>query len=152
MSDDLEENFIQNESAALFVRRKSPMSKQVQEGFLGSKGDIVPLARARLFDSEEAAQAFLRRTNTAYYFLSFQVVNVKLQISGLGASINGTESAQNVSDSVIFEACARVQKEQIQQALQQASRDKLLARLEELDAEQSQGQKDPVPPSPKRKM
>lgn len=128
--------FARAESYALFVAYDNSYVKTRMEGYLGHGGmTLVPLQRARMFDSEIAVQKFLKN----HYFLrnypKIQVVKIQLNMIGLTSVYDGTSGSNidRLSESRIQHAAAFVQKENLEQALLDASKERLLERVKQME-------------------
>ena len=133
--------FARSEAYALYAAFSPSYLKDssvTTEGYLGYGGlSLVPLARARMFDSEAAVDKFLRTTGK--YLMrtlpAVQVVKIQLNMMELRHSVQGlgAKETDRLSDSRLQEAVSTVQREVIEQALQEVSRERLVERIDELD-------------------
>lgn len=142
-------DFARAEAYALFVACESSYAKRIMEGYLGHGGmTLVPLQRARMFDSETAVKKFLQN----HYFLNnypkIQVVKIQLNMIGLTSVYDGKSVSMidRLDESRIQHAAAFVQKENLEQALLDASKERLLERVAEID------QVNDTAPAVKRRM
>lgn len=129
-------DFARAEAYGLFVAYDNSYVKTRMEGYLGHGGmTLVPLQRARMFDSEIAVQKFLKN----HYFLrnypKIQVVKIQLNLIGLTTVYDGTAGSNidRLDESRIQHAAAFVQKENLEQALLDASKERLLERVKEIE-------------------
>lgn len=142
--------FARAEAYALFVAHENIYTHKMIEGYLGHGGiSLVPLQRARMFDSEIAVQKFLKGHYFLNNFPSIQVVKIQLNMVALTTAYSGSgRGTDRLNDSRIQQAAAFIQKENMEQALLDASKERLLERVKELD--------DTPPPEPaaqqKRRM
>lgn len=142
--------FARAEAYALFVAYHNSYSKRQMEGYLGHGGmTLVPLQRARMFDSETAVQKFLKGHYFLKYYPKIQVVKIQLNMIELTNVYDGGGSnVDRLSDSRIQHAAAFVQKENLEQALLNASKERLLERVKEMDVQEQEEAATPV----KRRM
>ena len=144
--------FASTASFALFaaVRYQSHSSSDtLREGYLTSQHMLKGLSEAKLFPSEEAAELHIKKARLLNHFGTIQLVRVNTSIQSLGKTIVGTNSSSWVSDlgnSRIQEAVAFVQQEQLEHALQEASRERLEQRLKEMGVEED------TPSTPRKRM
>jgi len=140
--------FARAESYALFVAYDNSYSKRRMEGYLGNGGmTLVPLQRARMFDSETAVQKFLKGHYFLKHYPKIQVVKIQLNMIGLTNIYEGGGSnVDRLSESRIQHAAAFVQKENLEQALLNASKERLLERVKEIDVQED------ITPTVKRRM
>ncbi len=140
--------FARAEAYALFVAYDNSYTKRRMEGYLGHGGmTLVPLQRARMFDSETAVQKFLKGHYFLRHYPKIQVVKIQLNMIELtNVYEGGGSNADRLSDSRIQHAAAFVQKENLEQALLNASKERLLERVQEMDIQEE------VSPSVKRRM
>lgn len=129
-------DFARAEAYALFVACESSYAKRIVEGYLGHGGmTLVPLQRARMFDSETAVKKFLQN----HYFLNtypkIQVVKIQLNMIGLTSVYDGksVSMVDRLEESRIQHAAAFVQKENLEHALLNASKERLLERVAQMD-------------------
>lgn len=128
--------FARAEAYALFVACESSYAKRIMEGYLGHGGmTLVPLQRARMFDSETAVKNFLQNHYFLNNFPKIQVVKIQLNMIGLTTVYDGksVSMSDRLNESRIQHAAAFVQKENLEQALLDASKERLLERVAEID-------------------
>jgi len=129
-------DFARAEAYALFVACESSYAKRIMEGYLGHGGmTLVPLQRARMFDSETAVKKFLQNHYFLNNFPKIQVVKIQLNMIGLTSVYDGksVSMVDRLSQSRIQHAAAFVQKENLEQALLDASKERLLERVAEME-------------------
>lgn len=131
-------DFARAEAYALFVAYDNSYSKRRMEGYLGHGGmTLVPLQRARMFDSEIAVQKFLKGHYFLRHYPKIQVVKIQLNMIGLtNVYEGGGSNIDRLGDSRIQHAAAFVQKENLEQALLNASKERLLERVQEMNVEE----------------
>lgn len=134
-------DFASTESFALFTYVKTPQGWQ--EGYLNAAGNTVPLSQAKLYDSLGSAESAMDRSYSVRQHAEVQIVRLSLAVSGIENVLKSPspQRINNLADSCIQTVAADVQKQAIQNALQQASDEQLREQWEERQT-----------PSIKRKM
>lgn len=134
-------DFASTESFALFTSVQTPQG--LQEGYLNTPGNLVPLSQAKLYDSLASAESAMNRSYSVKQYQEVQIVRLNLAVSGIEGVLTSPNPHRNtdLGDSCIQTVAADVQKQAIQTALQQASEEQLREQWEERQS-----------PSIKRKM
>lgn len=142
------DTFAQAPSYALFTRYSNG-----KEGYMGKNGELGPLSKAQTYDSEEDMHAFIRRHSLFRYIAKMQVVKLNMIVVGLGGIATSPHykggSTWNgdidLNGSTIYEVGALLQRQAIEEALSQASR-------EQLDQAYKKLEENPLESTVKRKM
>ncbi len=122
------DTFAQAPSYALFTRYSNG-----KEGFMGKNGDLGPLSKAQTYDSEEDMHSFIRRHSIFRYIEKMQVVKLNMSVIGLGDTVtsphykggNTWNGQVDLNAATIYEVGALLQRQAIEDALSQASREQL---------------------------
>lgn len=114
------------------------------DGYLDGRGYTSPLAGARLFESCGAAYTTIRSRRLR----NAVVVHVKTSLLHLDPN----STPQSGSFDKLNAAIALQENKSLQAALEAASRDQLIARLQAMDANSQNSQKDDEPSERKRRM
>lgn len=133
------DTFAQAPSYALFTRYSNG-----KEGFMGKNGDLGPLSKAQTYDSEEDMHAFIRRHSIFRYIEKMQVVKLNMSVIGLGDTVtsphykgsNTWNGQVDLNAATIYEVGALLQRQAIEDALTQASREQLDEAYKKLDTVQ----------------
>lgn len=137
------DTFAQAPSYALFTRYSNG-----KEGFMGKNGELGPLSKAQTYDSEEDMRAFVRRHSLFRYIEKMQVVKLNMSVVGLGDTVTSPHykggstwhGQVDLNGATIYEVGALLQRQAIEDALSQASREQLdqaYKKLEETSAVES---------------
>ena len=130
------DSFAQAPSFALFTRFTNG-----KEGFMDKHGDLGPLSKAQTYDSEEDLHSSLRRLSMFRYIAKMQLVKLNMSVVGLGDTVTsphykGGKSWQgdiDLNGATIYEVGALLQRQAIENALSQASREQLDEAYKKLD-------------------
>lgn len=122
------DTFAQAPSYALFTRYSNG-----KEGYMGKNGELGPLSKAQTYDSEEDMHAFIRRHSLFRYIEKMQVVKLNMSVVGLGSTVtsphykggNTWHGQIDLNGATIYEVGALLQRQAIEDALRQASREQL---------------------------
>lgn len=122
------DTFAQAPSYALFTRYSNG-----KEGYMGKNGELGPLSKAQTYDSEEDMHAFIRRHSLFRYIEKMQVVKLNMSVVGLGSTVtsphykggNTWHGQIDLNGATIYEVGALLQRQAIEDALSQASREQL---------------------------
>lgn len=122
------DTFAQAPSYALFTRYSNG-----KEGYMGKNGELGPLSKAQTYDSEEDMHAFIRRHSLFRYIEKMQVVKLNMSVVGLGNTVtsphykggNTWHGQIDLNGATIYEVGALLQRQAIEEALSQASREQL---------------------------
>lgn len=131
---DAIESFSEAKACAIFVTNK------YGEGYMDPKGEFAPLARARLFESAGAAA---RAISSSYRFSDATIVH--LQTTLLHLDTNQKNAAP--PSGTLQDAVALQERKRLQEALENATKEDLLQRLQAFEEPQKI-----EPPQQKRKM
>lgn len=145
------DSFAQAPSFALFTRFTNG-----KEGFMDKHGDLGPLSKAQTYDSEEDVLSSLRRLSMFRYIAKMQLVKLNVTVVGLGDTVTsphykGGKSWHgdiDLTGATIYEVGALLQRQAIENALSQASREQLDEAYKKLDHPESVEGEEPT----KRKM
>lgn len=126
-------DFASTESFALFACIQTPQG--LQEGYLNTPGNLVPLSQAKLYDSLLSAQSAMDRSYSVRRFEEVQIVRLNLTVSGMEDLLKSSNPSARLSsrlkDSCIHTVAADVQRQNIETALQEASDEQLRRQWEE---------------------
>lgn len=124
-------DFASTESFALFSCIETPHG--MQEGYLNTPGNLVPLSQAKLYDSLLSAQTAMDRSYSVKQYQQVQIVRLNLAVSGLESIITSSNSrlVGKLEDSCIQTVAADVQKQAIENALRNATDEQLRTQWEE---------------------
>lgn len=117
---DLFQNICQTYTYAIYGKEND------KEGFVNHKGTFGSLSSARLFETIEAARDFLKYRSPQY-----TIVELENKLNKI------VKEAQVPTNSLLEEGIALIQKNKIQEALEKATQDQLLAQLEKIQTSQS---------------
>ena len=146
------DTFAQTKCLALYGSVKYIRDGRVVEGYVSTQNTLRPLAYARFFESEKAIAVFLKKHKILTQFNALQIVDIGIHMEGVGkvlvADTPNNYSQTNLAESRLQEAVAHVQKETMHKALEAASREALVQRLEALEGHDTIE----APSAPKRRM
>lgn len=145
------DSFAQAPSFALFTRFTNG-----KEGFMGKNGELGPLSKAQTYDSEEDMLSSLRRLSIFRYIAKMQLVKLNVTVVGLGDTVTSPHYKGgklwhgdiDLTGATIYEVGALLQRQAIENALSQASREQLDEAYKKLDHPESVESEEPT----KRKM